>query len=77
MRILILSLVLFLAGCTTTRAVNIPVVAPCVRPQLPKKPHLPIYDLNAKSNPAEVMKAYVASVETLNFLLDNIYAEAA
>jgi hypothetical protein len=77
MKILTLGIVLLLAGCTTTRAINIPVVVPCVHPQLPKKPHLPIYDLNTGSNPAEVIKAYVASVETLNFFLDSIYAEYA
>jgi hypothetical protein len=75
MKILTWCLVLLLTGCTGTRTVDIPVIVPCVRPQLPKKPYLPIYDLKSGSTPADVIKAYVASVESLNFLLDGIYAE--
>lgn len=52
----------FLAGCTTTRTVEVPVPVACVQPKLPAEPHYPIHDLKKDDSPATVVKAYVATV---------------
>lgn len=52
---------LLLAGCTTTKPVEVPVPVACVQPKLPAEPHYPIKDLKTGDSPATVIKAYVAT----------------
>lgn len=66
--ILLLSMVV-LAGCAHAPArvitVQVPVAVPCPPPPPVARPHLPLADLPPKSPPADVMRAYAASVEAL------------
>ena len=57
----ILVMVLFLAGCVPQpQIVEVPIAVKPTIEKLPPKPYLPIYSLNEKSSPDEVVKAYVA-----------------
>ena len=70
----ILSAISFvLAGCAAqvptveVQKINIPVPVqvPCPAPSVPARPALPIANLNASSTPADVARAYVATVVVL------------
>ena|SRR5579872_6479497 len=68
-KLMIVFLTAILSGCSPIHApqiVDVPVAEKLATPNIPMKPYLPIEDLTLTSTPAEVMKAYVASVETLN-----------
>ncbi len=70
MRIAIIALFLgftgLLASCsTTTQQVDIPIPVGARKPNVEPMPYLPIYDLSKTSSPANVIKAYVSSVELL------------
>jgi len=66
--LLFIVFVLLLCGCSSTspKVVNMPIPLPAANIKLPPKPKLPIWSLTPKSGPAEVAKAYVASVQLLN-----------
>lgn len=51
-----------LAGCTTTKPVEVPVPVACVQPKLPPEPNYPYQGLKKGDSPATVIKAYVATV---------------
>ena len=51
---------LLLTGCTTTKTLE--VKAPCPKPNIPTRPHLPIEDLKQDDSAPIVMKSYVASL---------------
>jgi len=72
MRFLSASLVVcaLLAGCTSepvirTVEVRVPVAAECPAPPSLVRPALPIADLTPESQPADVLRAYAATVEAL------------
>ena len=48
-----------------TQMIEVPIAVKPTIEKLPPKPYLPIYSLNEKSSPDEVVKAYVASVHIL------------
>lgn len=59
-----------LAGCTTepvirTVEVEVPVAVDCPAPPPLVRPALPIADLTPDSQPADVLRAYAATVEAL------------
>lgn len=59
-----------LAGCTSepvirTVEVRVPVAAECPAPPSLVRPALPIADLTPESQPADVLRAYAASIEAL------------
>ncbi len=68
-----LILCLFLGACATQPPrvivqqvkIPVPVQIKCPAPSVPARPHLPIADLKGTSTPAEVDRAYVASVAVL------------
>lgn len=63
-----------LQGCATVDKVQkvlIPISVP-IKINVPKKPHLPIADLNKNSEPELVMKSYVATVKILNVYSDSL-----
>lgn len=69
MRHLLLALPL-LAGCAAepvirTVEVEIPVAVDCPAPPALARPSLPIADLEPDSTPADVLRAYAATVEAL------------
>jgi len=45
--------------------VQVPVAVPCSPPPVLARPHLPVADLTADTPANQVMKAYLASLETL------------
>ncbi len=64
---------LLLAGCAAPAPrvvvqqvkVPVPVQVPCPAPSVPARPHLPIADLAPGAPPADVARAYVATVAVL------------
>ena len=59
-----------LAGCTSepvirTVEVRVPVAAECPAPPSLVRPALPLADITADSSPADVLRAYAATVEAL------------
>ena len=59
---------LLLAGCATTPRtveIRVPVPADCPAPVVPARPVLPVGALAADAPPADVARAYAASVEAL------------
>lgn len=69
MRHLLLALPL-LAGCAAepvirTVEVEIPVAVDCPAPPALMRPALPLADITADSSPADVLRAYAATVEAL------------
>lgn len=79
-RLIIISL-LFLTACTTTMQpptiVKVPIAIKQAAPTIPAKPYLPIYTLTEASTPADVMKAYVASLVALEGHADALTAVLA
>jgi hypothetical protein len=61
---LIVIVFLFIAGCASNpKIVYVPVEKPCVSPQLPQQNVYPISSLSSVSTPADVVKAYVSTVQ--------------
>jgi len=59
--------VLFLlaTGCAGTPTALVPVATPCPQPPPLVRPHLAIQDIKPVAAPAEVLRAYVVTVEQL------------
>lgn len=66
--VLVFILVFMLCGCSTSQPtiVQVPIPLPPSKIALPPEPKLPIRTLNAQSTPAQVAKAYVASINVLS-----------
>lgn len=65
-RIAVMAMVLFAAGCSTLPAtVDIPVAVPCPAPPVIARPRLTVHDLRPDSSPAEVIRAYAESLEAI------------
>jgi hypothetical protein len=64
MRKIIIITLFFLAGCTTTKTVEVPVPVPCVKPKNIPAPHNYMADLNRKSGAQQFVPACLASVES-------------
>lgn len=58
----------FLCGCSGIGVTEVKIPVPVQSPkiELTPKPYLPIWDLKKDSTPAEVIKAYVTTVQVLN-----------
>lgn len=63
MRKIIIISSLFLAGCTTTKTVEIPVPVPCVKPKNIPQPHNYMADLNNNAGAKEFVPACLATIE--------------
>jgi hypothetical protein len=59
-------LLLFLGCSHAPGVVKVPVPVPCPAPPAVARPHLPIASLRKDDPPADVMKAYAASLEALS-----------
>lgn len=67
----ILLICFFFVGCTPyTKIVEVPITAKYSIAELPYNTYLPIYSINEKNSPDEVLKAYVASVRVLKLSED-------
>jgi hypothetical protein len=62
--IMIVALVLCLGGCTTTKTIEVPVPIPCTKPKNIPVPHDYMADLNKQSQPADFIKACLATRES-------------
>lgn len=54
-----------LLGCAGTPTALVPVATPCPQPPPLVRPHLAIQDIKPVAVPAEVLRAYVVTVEQL------------
>ena len=54
-----------LVGCASTPTALLPVATPCPLPPPLVRPHLAIQGLQPQAPPAEVLRAYVVTVEQL------------
>lgn len=55
---------LFISGCVSSRAVEVPIPIPCKQPQNIPVPHDYMADLNAESNHADFIRACFATRES-------------
>ena len=59
---------IILVGCAAQprvevpSVVEVPIALACPKPELPQRPHFPIRDLNEHSYPADVARAWAASL---------------
>ncbi len=65
-QLVMIALLGLLAGCSTLpRTVEVPVAIPCPAPPKVSRPRLAVGSLLPDSAPAEVVRAYAASMEAL------------
>lgn len=62
---MVLSALVWLAGCGHTEYVRVPVAADCPEPPAVTRPTLPIAELDEHAAPATVVRDYAATVEAL------------
>lgn len=63
--LLAVGIMLLMGGCAAAPTALLPVATPCPQPAALVRPRLAIQDLQSVAAPAEVLRAYVVTVEQL------------